>query len=74
MSICQPELNSDKLPEGHSTMDKALACHAGGWSLNLDTIKVYSAPFLFGTPYMRTLSHNACHHVLQREYLSLGKY
>ena len=55
------------MPEGHSTMDKALACHTGVWGLNPDTTKVDSAPILLGTPAMCTLSlsHNACRHALQ---------
>ena len=32
------------LQEGHSTMDKALAWHTGGWGSNPDATKVYSAP------------------------------
>ena len=38
-----PELNGpnlcQKLPEGHSAMNKALACHTGGWGSNLDMTK-----------------------------------
>ena len=37
-------------------MDKALACHTGGWGWNLDKTKVYSAPILSGTPVICTLS------------------
>ena len=54
-------------------MDKALACHTGGWDLNLHTTKVYSAPILSGTHDMCTLSHNPFRHVLQCEYLSQGR-
>ena len=43
------------MPEGHSAMDKALACHTGGWGSNPDMTKVYS--ILSGTPAMCTLSH-----------------
>ena len=61
-------------PEGHSAMDKALPWHTGGRGSNSDTTKVYSAPTLSGTHAMCTLSlshtHNACHHMLQREFLS----
>ena len=57
------------LPEGHSTMDKALNCHGAPGS-NPDTTKVYCAPNLFGSPAMCTLSHYACRHVVQREHLS----
>ena len=53
-------------------MDKALACHTGGWGSNLDMTKVYSAPILLGPPAMGTLSHNACRHELQHEYLLQG--
>ena len=60
-------------PEGHSTMDNALACHTGGPGSNPVTTKVYSAPILSGIPAMCTLSHNACPHLLLREYLSQGR-
>ena len=40
-------------------MDKALACHAGDQDSNLDTTKVYSAPYPLGYPTMCILSHNA---------------
>ena len=55
-------------------MDKALACHTGGLGLNLDTTKFYCAPIFSRTPAMCTLSHNACCHMLQHEYLSQGRY
>ena len=63
------------LPEGYSAIDKALACHTGSRGSNPEMTKVYSAPILFGTPAMCTLSisHNACHHMLQHEYLSRGR-
>ena len=53
----------------------ALAYHQGSQGSNLDTMKDFSAPILSGTPNMCTLSlsHNACHHVLQHEYLSWGR-
>ena len=55
-------------------MEKALAWHTGSQGSNLDTTKVYSAPILSGSPAMcsLSLSHNACRHVLHREYLSEG--
>ena len=51
-------------------MGEAMAWHTGGRGSSLDTTKVYSAPILSGTLAMCTLSHNACRHVLQHEYLS----
>ena len=33
------ELRNDLMPEGHSAMDKALTCNAGGRGLNLDMTK-----------------------------------
>ena len=44
------------LPEGHSAMDKAFACHACDQGLNPDTTKIYSAPILTGTPAMRNVN------------------
>ena len=43
-------------PKGHSAMDKAVACHAGGRGSNPGTTKVYSAPILSGPPAMCALS------------------
>ena len=40
----------DKLPEGHSAMDKALAWHTGSRGLNPDMTKGFSALILLGTP------------------------
>ena len=44
------------MPEGNSTMAKALAWHTGGPSSNPDMTKVYGAPILLGAPAMCTLS------------------
>ena len=60
------------LEERISAMDKALAWHTGSRGSNLDTTKVFSAPILSVTTAMCTLSHNACYHVLQCEYLLQG--
>ena len=65
------------IPEGHGVMDKALACHTGGRGLNAGQDQELfcfrkikkCAPI---PPSELSLSHNACHHVLQREYLSQG--
>ena len=54
-------------------MYEALTCHTGGLGLNLDMIKIYSAPIFLGTPPMCSLSHNACRHGFQHLYLSLGR-
>ena len=50
-------------PEGHSTMDEELACHAGRQGSNLDTAKDYfnsekniSTPILSSTPAVFSLS------------------
>ena len=45
-----------QLLEGHSEMDKALACQAGSWVSIPDPIKVFIAPILLGTPATCTLS------------------
>ena len=48
-------------------MDKALACHAGGWSSNLGTTKVYCAwvspphALLLTMPVVVFSSDNTCH-------------
>ena len=34
--------SSPDMPKGHSTMDKALACHTGGQCLNPDETKDFS--------------------------------
>ena len=60
------KLLSYEMHEGHSTMDKALACHTSGRGLNPDTTIAYSAPILSDI----SLSHNTCCHVLNGEYLS----
>ena len=46
------KLTTLNLPKGHSAMDKALVCNAGGRGSNLDTAKDLSAPILTGTPEM----------------------
>ena len=43
-------------PEGHTAMDKALACHTGSRGLKPNMTKVYGAAILSGTPTMCTLS------------------
>ena len=59
------------LPEGHSTMDKALTRHPVGWGSNPDMTKDFNAPILLGTsPIELSLTHNASRQVLQSEYLS----
>ena len=63
---------STQMPKGHSATDKALPWHTGGRDSNPDTTKAYSAPILSGTHANCTLSHNACCHVLQRDYLRRG--
>ena len=39
-----------------SELDKALAWNTGGWGLNPDMSKAYSAPIFSGTPAMCSLS------------------
>ena len=72
-------------PEGHSTMDKALACHTGGQGSNPNTTNVYSAPILLHSlsfslslSLSLSLSHTHTHTqcLLARapiEYLSRGR-
>ena len=44
------------MAQGHSSIDKAFACHAGVWGSNHDTTKGSSAPILLGIPAVCTLS------------------
>ena len=59
------------LPKGHSAMDKALAWHTGGRGFEPghdQSVKVLLSSQV-PLPCALSLSHNACHYVLQREYL-----
>ena len=60
-----------QLPEGHSTFNKAIACHAGRRGSNQDTTKDLkcSNPPRYPTtwPHVLSLKHNACCHAHQQE-------
>ena len=63
------------MPEGHSTVDKALAYLTGGWDSNIFWKNIFSAIILSGNPAtcIRSLSHNACCHTLMHVPLVRGE-
>ena len=65
-AVLPPPVTKSKIltmPEGHSAMDKALACHAGSQCSNPDMTKVYGAPILSGT---LSLSQCMLSHALEK--------